>query len=109
MLCWSITCREEGHCYFFFGGMDYDQLEVYDSYFNNLFGVLKIALEQKCTHLDLGQTAEIPKMRLGGALIPKQMFLYHHRPVFRWMLRQLKPLIGYRAVFPEVHVFKKGL
>lgn len=108
ILCWSITCREAGRFYFFFGGMNYDLIQSYDSYFNNLFGILQMALAQKCTYLDLGQTAEVPKMRLGGQLVPKQMFLYHRNPILYWALERLKPFIRYKEAFPATHVFKKS-
>lgn len=105
MLCWHITCQEQERFYFFFGGHDYAQLEQYQVYFNNLFGVLEGAIAQKCTYLDLGQTAEIPKMRLGGNLIPKQVILYHRSALVRWLLQKLRRFIEYREQFPPVRVF----
>lgn len=107
ILCWHITCLEDARYYFFFGGINYDHIHRYSSYFNNLLGILKESFEQNCTYLDLGQTAEIPKMRLGGKLIPKQMFLYHRNPLVYWILKKLKYFIGYHKEFPEVNVFKK--
>lgn len=107
MLSWYITCQENSRFYFFFGGINYDHLDKYSAYFNNLFGILKESLAQNCLYLDLGQTAEIPKMRLGGKLIPKQMFLYHQNLFVHWILRKLKYFIGYQSRFPEVSVFKK--
>lgn len=107
LLCWHITCQDKHRLYFFFGGNNYAQNEKFDSYFNLLFGILEIAFEKGCTYLDLGQTAEIPKMRLGGQLIPKQMFLFHRNKLIFWLINQFKYYIGYRAAFPEVHVFKQ--
>lgn len=106
MLCWHITCQDDRRFYFFFGGHDYQLMEKYDSYFNNLFGVLKGAIAQNCNYLDLGQTAEIPKMRIGGQLMPKQLFLYHRNGMVRWLIKKLRYFIGYQGVFPAVRVFK---
>ncbi len=107
ILCWHISCQEGERFYFFFGGNNYKWNDKYDAYFNNLFGILKESLERNCTYLDLGQTAEIPKMRLGGTLVPKQLFLYHQNKLILWILNKLKYFIGYRGVFAEVHVFKQ--
>lgn len=107
MLCWHITCQEQERFYFFFGGHDYAQLDERQVYFNNLFGVLEGAIAQKCTYLDLGQTAEIPKMRLGGHLIPKQVILYHRSALVRWLLQKLRRFIEYREQFSAVRVFVK--
>ncbi|MCB0644923.1 MAG: GNAT family N-acetyltransferase, partial [Phaeodactylibacter sp.] len=106
MLCWHITCRAPERLYFFFGGNNYDQMEEYQSYFNNLFLILKRACAEQAGYLDLGQTAEIPKMRLGGRLIPKQLFLYHRFALIRWLFKKLKRQIGYTTTFPAVHVFR---
>lgn len=106
MLCWHISCKEGKRFYFFFGGNNYKELSSFDSYFNNLFGILKTAINEKSNYLDLGQTAEVPKMRLGGQLVPKQMVLFHRNKVFFWLLKRLQRFIAYNAQFPAVKVFK---
>lgn len=109
MLCWHITCSDAAadRLYFFFGGHNYRYNREIDAYFNNLLGVIREGIEAGFPKIDLGQTAEIPKMRLGGAVVPKVLFLYHRNPAVLFLLKKLKGLIEYRRVLPEHHVFHK--
>jgi hypothetical protein len=95
LLSWHVNCedRKHGRLYFFFGGHDYKLNSDYRAYFNNLIGVLKEGIEDRFFTIDFGQTAEIPKMRLGGKLSAKRMFLYHANPLIRWALKKSKRLI----------------
>lgn len=107
MLCWHITCSDTAtnRLYFFFGGHNYRYNREIDAYFNNLLGVLQEGIEMGFSKIDFGQTAEIPKMRLGGTVVPKALFIYHRNPVMLFLLKKFKGLIEYRRVLPEHHVF----
>lgn len=109
MLCWHINCRDEDQdrLYFFFGGNNYRFNHIYETYFNNLLGVLREAIEEGYSHIDFGQTAEIPKMRLGGQIVPKALFIYHRNTFFLYLLKQLKRFLEYRRVLPAHRVFKQ--
>ena len=93
--------------FFFFGGHDYELLDKYQSYFNNLFGIVRQFINDGYERLDLGQTAEIAKMKAGGQMEPRTMFLYHHNPFIRFILRILKPIITYHSPKLVVHPFRK--
>jgi len=108
MLCWHINCRghAENRLYFFFGGHDYGFNSGHDAYFNNLLGVLQEGIEEGFPVIDFGQTAEIPKMKLGAEIIPKTMFVYHRNPILLFILKMCKGLLEYRKHLPRTHVFR---
>ena len=108
IICWHINCRDEAmnRMYFFFGGHDYRFIHRYDSYFNNLLGILRESIGQGFGKVDLGQTAEIPKLKLGGTLVPKVLFVYHRNPLWLFFLRAFKKWLGYQRRLPETHVFR---
>lgn len=109
LLCWHINCEDGDRLFFFFGGHDYELLPQFQSYFNNLLCILQQGIEKGFSRIDFGQTAEIPKLKLGAGAKPKAMFLYHRNPLLRRLLRIGKPWISYRPAFPAVHVFKQPL
>jgi hypothetical protein len=68
---------------------------------------LQEGITRQIQFIDLGQTAEIPKMRLGGKIQTKWMLGYHTN----WLLRKLLILgskfLEYSANFPETRTFKE--
>jgi hypothetical protein len=93
--------------YYLFGGLDYSQRDRYQSYHNNLLGILGLAFENGCEAVDYGQTAETAKIRLGGKTEERLMFMYLQKPVGRVMLKLLSPAITYLKKPPEAHVFRE--
>lgn len=106
MLCWHIVCKDNGVLFFFFGGMNYTFRDQFQSYNNNLLGILSTAIDQKYQVIDFGQTAEIAKTRLGGVLSERRMFLYHKNPIILGLLKLSKNLISYSKTNETPHVFK---
>ena len=45
MLCWRITCNDGYGLFFFFGGMNYSLRDHYQSYHNNLYGIITDAVK----------------------------------------------------------------
>jgi len=103
---WYISVSFKDKYYFFFGGIDYTFNERFSTYFNILFGVLREGFENNADFIDLGQTAEIPKMRLGGTLVEKTMMAYHSNSIMRKMLKAGKSLLEYSVNVEEMHVIK---
>jgi hypothetical protein len=93
------TCR----C-FFLGGVDRAGFDA--AYRRLLVGVVREAIEDGATRVQLGQTAEVPKTRLGGRIVEKGMFGWHSFPGLAWLLRQGRGLLEYRKRVPEAHVFR---
>lgn len=106
LLCWHINCRDKNQLFFFFGGHDYTLLNKYHSYFNNLFGILREAIEDGYKLIDFGQTAETAKMKIGGQMEERQLFLYHRYAFVRTILKLFKPLITYKPPEKIVHPMK---
>jgi hypothetical protein len=103
---WYISSTFNDKYYFFLGGVDYQQNPIFNTYFNLLLNVVREGIEKGAAIIDLGQTAEIPKLRLGGKLVGKYMAGYHSNRVMRTLLKAGKGLLEYSAEFQETNVFK---
>jgi len=64
------------------------------------------AIVRKCDILDLGQTAETAKVRLGGMKEERRMFLYHKNPLILNALRPFKRFLTYSNYTENCNVFK---
>ena len=105
---WYITTNHNEKLYFFLGGIDYQMNKQYRTYFNILLAVLKDGIERKAPVIDLGQTAEIPKVRLGGIAVEKTMLAYHSNRIIRILLDAGKSLLEYSLKVKETHVFNEN-
>jgi hypothetical protein len=106
LLGWYISTIFQEKYYFFLGGIDYRLNGKYNTYFNILFKLLREGIERKASIIDFGQTAEIPKTRLGGKIVEKKMIGHHSNWILCKMLQFSKGILGYRAKCPETHVFR---
>lgn len=106
LLTWHITCSYREVYSFLFGGINYESRDEFEGYYNNLLGIIKEAIEKGFKTVNLGQTAEIPKMRVGGKLVPKRLFLYHHSSLIQMLLKLFKPLLEYKQKSKPLNVFK---
>lgn len=104
---WYISFTFNEKFYFFLGGVDYKVNRQFNTYFNILLNVVKEGIEKGASIIDLGQTAEIPKLRLGGKLVEKTMAGYHSNRIMRSLLKAGKSLLEYSTVVQETHVFKE--
>jgi len=104
---WAITLFDDQTFYFFFGGVDYTVNSLFDIYFRLLIEVVRSGIETGANSIDLGQTAEIPKLRLGGESIPLYMFATHSNPLYRSVLHSTIGMLQYRRSVPQHRVFKE--
>jgi hypothetical protein len=104
---WYISCAFNERFYFFLGGVDYRVNRKFNTYFNILLNVVQEGIEKRASIIDLGQTAEIPKLRLGGKLVEKKMAGYHSNRIMRKLMKAGRHLLEYSAVLKEQHVFKE--
>lgn len=109
MLFWHILCRDEQILYYFMCGMNYSERENFNIYNNSLLGIISIAMKYHYRTIDLGQTAEIAKTRVGGIPDERRMFLYHHNPVIFGMFKLFRRLITYSKKNKQANVFKTGV
>ncbi|HAQ37709.1 MAG TPA: hypothetical protein DCQ58_04295, partial [Saprospirales bacterium] len=94
---WNISVKWEKTFYFFLGGIDYQSNKKFGTYFFLLIKLLKDGIESGAEEIDLGQTAEIPKMRLGGVPVERYMEATHHWMVVGKILKWAGPLLEYKA------------
>lgn len=106
MLFWYILCRDASQLYYFMCGMNYKYRDDYQVYQNSLFSIVEAAMAMKYNVIDLGQTAEIAKMRIGGLPSERRMFMYHRNPVIHSLIRLIRPFITYRTGHQKANVFK---
>jgi hypothetical protein len=104
---WYISSTFNEKLYFFLGGVDYKFNRQFNTYFNILLSVLREGIDKRASVIDLGQTAEIPKLRLGGKLVEKTMVVYHSGRMMRRLMKAGKSLLEYSTVVQETHVFKE--
>lgn len=106
LLFWNITIQDRGIHHFLFGGMDYSMRDLYDSYANNLIDIIQEGILSGCEQINLGQTAEVSKSRLGAAFLPKKMFLYHSNKYLRLAFKIFRKQLSYTKTFKENNVYK---
>lgn len=104
---WTITQHDGDRFSFFLGGQDY-RYNPKRLYLVQLMTVLRQGIAAGAKLIDLGQSAEVPKMRMGGIPREKIMLGSHSRPLLRAMLCAGIGLLSYRKHFPETHVFRDG-
>jgi len=105
---WFLTVHFREKHYFFLGGIDYPINRKFNTYFNILTEILKEGIESGAAVIDLGQTAEIPKLRTGGRLQEKYMLGTHSNPVLRFLLKAGKSILEYTQKYEDIHVFKES-
>jgi hypothetical protein len=103
---WHISAVEPDRTTFFMGGVDQTRNEHHKTYFNLLFDVIATGIRAGSPVIDLGQTAEVPKLRTGARLRQRLMWAWHRRPIVRRGLRRGAPLLTYGARFDTPRVFK---
>jgi hypothetical protein len=110
LLTWHITTKDNRNAnlmyYFLFGGINYSLRDKYDSYFNNLISIIQEGIELKAKKISLGQTAEISKIRLGGELIPKRMFLYHSNRIINLLLYTFRNQLTNKSKSIQANIYK---
>jgi hypothetical protein len=91
---------------FAFVGYDKKTNPEHDTYMNLLLGMVQYAIENRFSKLDLGQTADDAKLRLGG----RYEFLFalasHNNPLMNLFVRMLSPYLQYRYSRKTFHVFR---
>ena len=91
---------------FMFCGLDYESLKTYDTYLNILQYLVARGIEHGVKTIDLGQTTEEIKLKLGGSLKPLNLYYHHHSVILRNLAKWIMPLLGYTHDHPDYHVFK---
>lgn len=104
---WNISLSSQNTYYFFLGGIDYKLNNTYHTYFRLLSSIVKDAIENKSDFIELGQTAEIPKMRMGGKPVPRYMEAHHSNFIFNKLLKLGGSLLEYKRKLENSHPLKE--
>jgi hypothetical protein len=106
IITWHVNLKDDAKLFFFFGGIDYELNEKFNSYFMNLSGIVKESIEWGYKEIDFGQTAEIAKTRMGGVPSDKNMFIYHRSRLVRKIFLFGKKYVKFKRDIPNANVFK---
>jgi len=104
---WNLALSDKSIYYFFLGGVDYKRNKTYNTYFRLLSTLIFDGIDNKSAIIDLGQTAEIPKMRLGGKPFFKFMEAHHSNLIFNKILMLFKGLLEYKRKLENTHSLKE--
>jgi hypothetical protein len=104
---WNISLESDNTFYFFLGGIDYKSNKQLSTYLRLLSNLLHDGINKKSTFIDLGQTAEIAKMRMGGKPVDRYMEAYHSNWFFNGLIRLSKPLLEYKKKLENTNAFKE--
>ncbi len=105
---WNISLSSQNTHYFFLGGIDYRSNKTYNTYLKLLSSIIKDGIEKKSAIIELGQTAEIPKMRMAGKPIPRYMEAHHSNSIFNKLLKLGGSLLEYKRKLENSHPLKEG-
>jgi len=109
LLGWHITLTNNATTYFFLGGIDYKLNKNNSTYLRLLYNIVEKSIKNKTKIIDLGQTAEIPKIRMGGKPKTLYMEVFHSNYIFNFLLKMIIALIEYKVKLEYNKVFKEHL
>ncbi len=106
VLGWNIALEDNENLYFFLGGIDYQYNKSNNTYFSLLSLLVKYGIDKGFTTIDLGQTAEIPKMRTGGKVQNLYMEAAHSNKFLNFLLKKFSNKLEYTVKLEDNKVFK---
>jgi hypothetical protein len=92
---------------FAFAGLDYAHNGQYDVYFNLLLKMVEYGIVHGFKILELGQTAEDAKLRLGGEFTELRALIRHSHPIINGLIHRVIGLISYKRPGTCHRVFKE--
>ncbi|NJK96957.1 MAG: GNAT family N-acetyltransferase [Bacteroidales bacterium] len=107
ILGWDIALLHAETYYFFLGGIDYSLNKEEQIYLSLLTRLIEDGINSKAHYIDLGQTAEIAKMRMGGYPKPLYMEAHHSIKLFHKILSLCSPMLEYRRKLENTNAFKE--
>lgn len=106
---WNLALENQGMYYFFLGGINYKQNKANNTYLRLLAQLVRDGIEKQATIIELGQTAEIAKMRMGG--LPETLYMqaHHSNRLFNRMLILASPLLAYKRKLENTNALKQNV
>jgi hypothetical protein len=106
---WNLALAHENMYYFFLGGIDYKRNRIHNTYLRLLSRLIHDGIDQNAEFIELGQTAETPKMRMGGKPETLNMEAYHSNGLLNGLLKIGKPLLEYKRKLENTNALKEEL
>ena len=103
---WNIALSNNNKYYFFLGGIDYKVNKTYNTYLRLLSEIVKDGIEHNAEFIELGQTAEIPKMRMGGKPVILYMEAHHNNLILNKLLKLFSSFLEYKRKPENAHPVK---
>lgn len=91
---------------FLFGGFKHQLNQAYDLYINMLLEIIHYGIKKGFESIDLGQTAEETKSKLGALKHSKYMYLHHSNFLISFVLNRLASRFSYKDYRVAHNVFK---
>jgi hypothetical protein len=104
---WNIGLSDQNTYCFFLGGVDYKENRIYKTYLRLLSSIVRDGIEKRSDFIEMGQTAEIPKMRMGGKPIPLYMEAHHSNFFFNKLIKLSGNLLEYKRKLENTHSLKQ--
>jgi len=106
---WNLALENHGMYYFFLGGIDYKQNKANNTYLRLLAQLVRDGIEKQATIIELGQTAEIAKMRMGG--LPETLYMqaHHSNRLLNRLLILASPLLAYKRKLENTNALKQNV
>lgn len=106
ILGFSQTILNNKELLFLFGGLDYTLNQKFHTYINLLLHIIQRGMAEGAHRVNLGQTAEGIKTRLGCRSHPKFLYARHSNKIYAFLIRRCIGLLSYNSPVDEPHVFK---
>lgn len=104
---WNMALENQNMYYFFLGGVDYKQNKIYNTYLRLLSTLIKEGIGRKSEFIELGQTAEIPKMRMGGKPEIRYMEAHHSNWFLNKLIKIFSALLEYNPTLENTKAMKE--
>ncbi len=93
---------------FMFTGIKYTRLKQYDIYLNILLWIIRKGISGGCDIVDLGQTGEAIKLKLGCQMEEKFIHVHHANKMLNKLIQIAMPLVSYKMPTTSFNVFRNG-
>lgn len=102
----AIICQKDKVMTFLLVGLDYSLNQKFDVYFNIVYRIISLSLENRCRVLEMGQTSYYLKQRCGGKC--EEMFFYikSRNKTLNYLLSFFKTLLFPKINLDELNVFR---
>ncbi len=100
----ALLVREGANLTFMLIGRK-DRQDMYDSYYNLVYGIIAYAIQTGVTRLNLGQTSYWVKQRIGGVAEPRFVYFKATGSQMQKLVQRFHPNIFPETPLPAVRVF----